>query len=292
MALTLSVIITGLTVGGYYCLVALGLQMTYSGTRVLNFAQGDIAAFGGLVYFQLTTTDHLDAWGALAIIIPVGFVFGVLVQMFLWPFMRRAGVEFVAGVATIGLSFVIEGLLEMRYGPDSVVAQPFAGGAPWTVLGVAIQRQDVIVIVAAAVGVTLLFLLYRFTRVGLIIRANASNGEGAQVIGLGVTRVRIIVFGLAAALSAGAGALVAPLVGTSFQSGQAALLIAFVALVLGGTRSAVATAIGAVLLSLIQSAVGATSAGPYSDVVIFGILLAALLIRPEGIAVRQSLVRR
>jgi branched-subunit amino acid ABC-type transport system permease component len=155
-----------------------------------------------------------------------------------------------------------------------------------------VPRQDVIVIAAAVVGVVALFLLFRFTRVGLIIRANASNGEGAQIVGLGVTRVRAIVFGVAGALSAAAGALVAPLVGTSFQSGQEVLLISFVALVLGGTRSAVATAIGAVGLSLVQSAVGATSIGAYSDVVIFGIMLAALLVRPEGIAVRRSLVRR
>jgi branched-chain amino acid transport system permease protein len=292
MTLTIAVIITGLTVGAYYCLVALGLQMTYSGTRVLNFAQGDIAAFGGLLYFQLTSYDHIDAWGALAIIVPAGFVVGVLLQMLLWPFLRRAEVEFVAGVATIGVSFAIEGLLEMRYGADAVVAPPFVGGSPWSLFGAAVPRQDVIVTIAAVVGVTALFLLYRFTRIGLIIRANASNGEGARIVGLGITRVRVIVFGVAAALSAVAGALVAPLVGTSFQSGQEVLLISFVALVLGGTRSAVATAIGAVGLSLIQSAVGATSIGPYSDVVIFGILLAALLIRPEGIAVRRSLVRR
>jgi branched-chain amino acid transport system permease protein len=292
MTLTLDIIVTGLTVGAYYCLVALGLQMTYSGTRVLNFAQGDIAAFGGLIYFQLTVNDHINAWLALAIILPVGFVLGVLVQFALWPFLRRAHVEFVAGVATIGLSFAIEGLLEMKFGADSEVAQPFVGGSPWSLFGAAVPRQDVIVIVAAAIGVTALFLLYRFTRVGLIIRANASNGEGAQIVGLGVTRVRSIVFGVAAALSAVAGALVAPLVGTSFQSGQEVLLISFVALVLGGTRSAVATAIGAVGLSLVQSAVGATSIGAYSDVVIFGILLCALLVRPEGIAVRRSLVRR
>ncbi|HEV8064504.1 MAG TPA: branched-chain amino acid ABC transporter permease, partial [Acidimicrobiales bacterium] len=203
-----------------------------------------------------------------------------------------AHVEFVAGVATIGLSFAIEGLLEMKYGADSVVAAPFVGGAPWFLFGAALPRQDVIVMAAAAIGVAALFSLYRFTRIGLIIRANASNSEGAQIVGLGVTRVRVIVFGVAGALSAAAGALVAPLVGTSFQSGQEVLLISFVALVLGGTRSAVATAVGAIVLSLVQSGVGATSIGPYSDVIIFGILLAALLVRPEGIAVRRSLVRR
>jgi branched-chain amino acid transport system permease protein len=292
VTLTLDIIVTGLTVGAYYCLVALGLQMTYSGTRVLNFAQGDIAAFGGLLYFQLSVVEHIDAWLSLAIVLPAGFVVGVLVQTLLWPFLRRAQVEFVAGVATIGLSFAIEGLLEMKFGPDADVAQPFVGGSPWILFGAAVPRQDVIVIAAAVVGVVALFLLFRFTRVGLIIRANASNGEGAQIVGLGVTRVRAIVFGVAGALSAAAGALVAPLVGTSFQSGQEVLLISFVALVLGGTRSAVATAIGAVGLSLVQSAVGATSIGAYSDVVIFGIMLAALLVRPEGIAVRRSLVRR
>jgi branched-subunit amino acid ABC-type transport system permease component len=292
MTLVLGIIITGLTVGAYYCLVALGLQMTYSGTRVLNFAQGDIAAFGGLLFYELTTNDHINAWLALLIVVPVGFVVGILVQWVLWPFLHRAEVEFIAGIATIGLSIAIEGLLEMKFGSDAVVAQPFVGGAPWNFFGVAVPRQDVIVIVAAVIGVSALFLLYRFTRVGLMIRANASSGEGAQIVGLGITRVRMMVFGVAASLSAVAGALVAPLVGTSFQSGQAVLLIAFVALVLGGPQSAVATAIGAVLLSLVQSAVGATSIGPYSDVVLFGILLAALLIRPEGIAVRRSLVRR
>jgi len=293
VTLVVGIIVTGLVVGGYYSLIVLGLQMTYAGTRVLNFAQGDVAAFGGLLYWQLSSQDHVNGWVCLVLLVPVGFAVGAIFRVVLSPFLRgqRQG-ELVVGIATIGLSFVVEGLLELKFGPNVEVAQPLVGGAPWVFFGAAIPRQDVVVMAGAAIAVVMLFMLFRYTRVGLVMRANAVNREGALIVGVSVARIGIIVFGIAGAISAVGGGLLVPVTGVDFGSGQDVLLIAFTALVLGGIRSAPATAIGAVVISLIQAGLAATPLEPYGDVVIFGILLLALLIRPEGIAVRRALVRR
>jgi branched-subunit amino acid ABC-type transport system permease component len=292
MAYWIGVLIAGVSVGGYYCLVALGLQITYSGTRVLNFAQGDIAAFGGMLYWYLTGQDNWNPWLALLVVAPAGFALGALIQLVLRPFLSREAAILTTGVVTIGLSFAIEGAIQMLFGSDSELGVPLIGGGNWRVLGAVVDRQNVVIVVGAALFVLGLFLLLKYSRVGLVIRANAASAEGSAIVGVGVNRIQLLVFAGGAAMSAVAGALVSPLLGANFQSGQQVLLISFIALVLGGLTSAVTTAVGAVALAVAQAVLGTTSLGTYQNLVLFGLFLLALLIRPQGIATRKALARR
>lgn len=284
MTLVFGVAATGIALGAYYVLIALGLYITYAGTRVINFAQGAVAALGGLTFYALTVTHGLDRWLALPVVALLGFLAGSVMHLSLTPFMRRPDAFWAAGIATIGLSFVLEGIMLLRFGASTFISEPFVAGGPWILGDVAIPRQQVVVFVGAALATASLYALFQHTRIGLMLRANAASHEGAQVVGLHVTQLGAMVFGLAGALSAIAGALASPLLGTNFENGQVSLFVAFTALVLGGMGSAAAAAMGAFALALIQSVVAATPIGQFGNVALFAVLVLVLVVRPAGLA--------
>jgi branched-chain amino acid transport system permease protein len=290
MHLALSVVVAGIAVGAYYCLVTLALQMTYSGTRVLNFAQGDMAAAGGLGFWWLTSQEHLNDWLALGLVIVAGFVAGTIVCGLLTPFFKRSEIQ--AGVATIAISFAIQGLLQRSLGATTEVPNPLLSGNAWHWGSVVVVREDAVLVVGAIIVVGLLYALFRFTTVGLLIRASAASIEGARVSGVNEHVVRLIVFGVSGAISAAAGAMISPIIGASYAEGVDVLLIAFVAAALGGLGSVATATIGALGLSIVKQGVAVSSAGQYQNVALFLLLAAVLIVRPQGLGQRTVTVRR
>ena len=290
MNLTISVLVTGVAVGAYYCLVTLALQLTYSGTRVLNFALGDMAAAGGLSFWWLTTEQNVNGWLALVIVIVGGFITGGIMCGLLTPFFKSA--EMVAGVATIAISFALQGLLERGFGANTQVPGPLLSGPPWHWGSAVIVREDGVLVIGALIVIGLLYALFRFTTIGLLIRASAANSEGARVSGVNENFVRLVVFGVSGAIAACAGAMISPIVGASYDGGTNVLLIAFIAAALGGLGSVTTATIGALALSIVKQGVAVSSVGQYQEVALFIILAVVLIVRPQGLGQRVLKVRR
>lgn len=276
-----AIIATGLAVGALYALLAMGLQLSYSGTDVLNFAHGDVAVSGAFCYWYMTTQAHISGWLALMVSIVSGAIAGAIVYLVLRIYSAKS--TLIASIASIAISFVIQGVLQYSFGSEPKISQPLLAGNPIHLGSTVVPRQNLVVMGAAVVLGAALFLVINKSRLGLSVRATFDNSEAARTIGVSVFGVQLAVFMLGGLASFTAGAVVAPIIGASFASGLGMVVAAFMATVLGGLGRLWMAGVGGLLLGLIQSVIGSTSAGQYTQTVLFGLLMVALLLRPQGV---------
>lgn len=279
---------SGIATGAFFALLAMALQMTYSASGVLNFAQGDLAVGGAFAFWALTSQAGINVIASLLITVLIGFGVGLAVFSVVRLFTSRSALE--ASLATIAISFALEGIFQYVYGSQTNVAAPLMAGAPVHILGAVVPRQNIAIVVLAIVVAVAVLLILRTTRLGLMVRMVASNREGARSVGVSITQVQGAVFAIGGAISFAAGAAVVPITGASFVSGQTLIVTSFVAMVLGGLGGLWTAAAGGLVLGILQSYLGTTSAGTYTETVLFIILMAVLLLRPNGLFSRRAAV--
>jgi branched-chain amino acid transport system permease protein len=274
--------------GAFYALLAMALQMTYSGTGMLNFAQGDLAIGGAYSYYVLNYSHHINSWVALIITMGFGAVAGSLVFLILWKFLGRSSLE--ATLASVGISFALEGGYQYFFGSNILLPNPIMAGAPLHMFGSVVPRGNIIIVAVAIVMLASLFVLMKRTRLGLMIRSVASNPYGARAMGISDNRTRGVVFALGGVLSFGAGALIGSTIGASSGGGQLLIVSAFVGAVVGGLGSSWTAALGGLVLGALQTYLGATSAGTFTETWTFALLMIVLLVMPKGLFGRSDVV--
>jgi branched-chain amino acid transport system permease protein len=278
-------IISGIVVGSFYALMAIALQLSYAGTKVLNFAQGDLVVVGSFLLYSLITA-HVNQWVAFVLLVPAGFVIGAIFEViFVQPFLKRSLLE--SALATLGGALILEGILLEFYGPSARAIPAFIAGEWHSPLGI-ITYQSIfsLIISLVVIGGGAVLASGRW---GLVIRANADNPYAATLLGVSSRRAAIIAFGLGGAISALAGGLLIAVNGPSFDSGQQYILTAFTAALLGGLGNIGASAVGGLALGFIGALVQLTGIANYSFTITWGILLAVLLLRPSGLLGRAEL---
>jgi branched-subunit amino acid ABC-type transport system permease component len=277
MSLTVIVVVSGITTGCFYALVGLGLQITYSTNRMLNFAQGDIVVGGMFLLWTFTQTLHLPAVLALLLLLPVGFVGGALYDLAVFrPLARRP--LLVAAQGPIAAGFALRGLYAFAFGANALSITPIINKT-LRIGGSAISAQELFVVGGLVVCVAALFAFMRLTWTGRAMRATAQNREGASVVGISNSRMSTIAVGISGAVSAFAGGLVAPILGISFDEGLQLTLIAFVAAVLGGLDSPIGIGTGALFVGLVIALAAAVNLSAYTSTVLFVVLLVAMFFR-------------
>jgi branched-chain amino acid transport system permease protein len=285
-------VVAGLASGGIYASLALALVLIYRTTRVINFAQGEMAMFTTFVAWTLM--DHgLPFWPAFVLTLAIAFVGGVAIERIVIRPVEGAPVLTVV-IVTIGLALLFSGLASALWGSDVKSFRSAFSTRAIDVGGVAVSVQDIGVIAVSIVIVLVLWLFFRFTKLGLALRAAAVNPDESRLVGIRVGWMLALGWGLAAVLGAVAGMLVAPTVFLEPNMMRAILLYAFAAAVLGGMDSPVGAVIGGLAFGVIQNLVetyieevGATLRLP----VALALLLLVLLVRPQGIFGRAA-VRR
>jgi branched-chain amino acid transport system permease protein len=278
-------VVSGIASGGIYAALALALVLIHRATGVINFSQGEMATFSAYIAWTLTTNHGWPYWPAFFFTLAVSFAGGVGVHRTLIRPVERGSVLRVV-IVTIGLLIGINGLTTFIWtGEQRHLQSPF-GTQTIDLGGVAISFQDLGTIGVTLALVALLWLLFRFTKLGLAMRAVAVNPDEARLVGVRVSWMLAIGWGLAAVLGAVAGLLSAPSVGLDPSLMQAILIYAFAAAVLGGIDSPVGAVVGGLLLGVILNLlgvyvdfVGADLRLPAALVVI----LVVLLVRPAGI---------
>ena len=277
----LQLAINGISVGAIYALVALGLTLTYKATEVLNFAHGDLLMLASFIGWGLITAWQWSFWLALpATLLLVGAASWTLER----GVMRRiAGQPQFAGVMlTIGLAFMIRGAVSMGFGPESRKFEtPFSGSN--THFGPLVVTDLNLAILGAALLVTsALFLFLRRTALGIAIQAASQDQLAAYLSGIRVKRLNSLVWGLAGALAALAGMLLAPITLVDISL-WFVLLKSLAALVLGGFGSAPGAIVGGLLIGLIESFAGVYAPGSIKDVVAYIVLIVVLVVWPRGL---------
>jgi branched-chain amino acid transport system permease protein len=285
-------VVAGLASGGVYASLALALVLIYRSTRVVNFAQGEMATFTTFVAWALI--DHgLPFWGAFFVTLAIAFVGGVAIERVVIRPVESAPVVTVV-IVTIGLALLLNGLAFAIWGGEvKKFPSPFST-RPIHVGGVAFSIQDLGVIGVSIALVICLAAFFRFTKLGLGLRAAATNPAESRLVGIRVGWMLALGWGLAAMLGAVAGMMVAPSVFLDPNMMRAILLYAFAAAVLGGLDSPLGAVVGGLALgvglNLLETYVGFV--GPELRLPAgLAVLLLVLLIRPSGIFGREA-VRR
>ena len=278
---------SGIVFGMVYAAVALSLVLIWRGTRVVNFAQGGMAMFTTFVAIEVIYRTH-SYWAGFFVALAAGLVLGAASELtVVRPTIGKPPLNVV--IVTIGLLVLLEGLAGIFYGgqlrsfPSAFSVTGLKVGG--TSLGV--SRNDVFVVVAVLVATLALGVMFRYTTAGLRMRAAAFNATIARLSGIRVARVLTVGWALAGLLGALAGVLVSPSIFLSPNSMDTIFVYGFTAAVIGGLDSAVGAVVGGLFLGVALSYVGGYVGGSVGSeippLVALGILVAVLMIRPDGL---------
>jgi len=291
MQLFLEFTFSGIAFGMVYAAIALSLVLIWRGTRILNFSQGGMAMFTS--YIALIVINHTgNYWVGFVVALACGLALGAVVErLFVRPVENKPPLNAV--IVTIGVLVVLEGLAGIIYGgqfrsfPPAFSVSGLKVGS--TNLGV--SRNDVFIAVAVLVVSLLLALMFRYTTLGLRLRATAFNANVARLLGVRIGRVLTLGWALAGLIGALAGVLVTPSTFLFPNSMDQIFVFGFTAAVIGGLDSPVGAIVGGLILGLALSYVGGYLGG---DLIALGSLAAlalVLMIRPSGLFSTTS-VRR
>jgi len=278
----LNLLVSGLTLGAIYALVALGFNLVFRMTGIIDFAQGDKVVLGGLIGLTLLNAGLSQTAILLVVILAVGLVLGVIYDwVAILPTQRHGAIAAVA--ATVGMSLVFANGHALIWGPDARPFPPVVDGTI-DVAGLRITYQSVAVwLVLALVAIGLGVLMER-TRVGRGMIAASTDALAATAVGINVTKARAISFALAFGLATVAGVLVAPITLAGGGSlGISLTLKGFTGAILGGLDSTTGVVVGALLLGVVESQIAVFLPSGYVDPVVFALLIVVLLLMPNGL---------
>src|SRR5438105_11895951 len=291
----LQILAFALANGGIYALIALGYTMVYGIIELINFAHGDVFAFGTFLSASLIPIFGLaegQAFGpgtALALVVVfvvtmlVCGVLNVSIDRIAYRPLRNAP-RLAPLITAVGMSFFLEGVLFLWKGPATVHFPNILPQWTTTVGGVFFGLKDIFVIITAAILVALLAFFINRTRLGKAMRATAQDRDAAQLMGIDINRTIAATFFIGALL-AGAGGIIYGLYYNTvyYQLGFRTGLIAFTAAVFGGIGNIPGAAIGGLIIGLTAAFSDSYIGGKWTTVVIFGILIGVLVFRPTGL---------
>jgi branched-chain amino acid transport system permease protein len=285
--------VQGLALGSVYGILALALVLIYRATHVINFAQGELAMATTYIAWQLIQWG-LSYWEAFFATLAIAFVLGTVLQVtLLRPVQHRSVIAAV--IVTVGLFILIDGVVTWIWGSELKYMPPPFERKAYDVGGVAISRLDLGIFAVVLISVLLVWALFRFTKLGLGMRAAALRPAAAAFVGVRVDRMLAIGWGLAAVLGAVAGLMAEP--SQFFLSPplmQSILVYAFAAAVLGGLESPAGAVVGGLVigvsLSLVVQYVPKITTTLQTPVA-FAVLIIVLLLKPSGLF-GQRQVRR
>jgi len=279
------VVISGLLAGSLYAMVALGLGLVFGVMRVLNVAHGPLLMLGAYTTFGLFQWLGLNPYLSLLVSMPALFVVGVVLQRLL---VRRVvdAPELSSLLLTFGVSIALVNLAQLAFTSDVRSVEYLTGSF---VLGpFAFSKSRVIACAFALVITAGAFWFLGQTRLGKAIRAVSQSREVAQVCGINVQRIHMITFGVASALAAAGGTLIAVMVAIQPEMGQVYTFKSFLVIVLGGAGNYPGALLGGLLLGLIEQLSSLFLTTQVNEAVAYVLLVLVLLVRPTGLLKGRS----
>src|SRR3970282_1503747 len=274
-------LLSGLTVGAIYALVALGFSIIYNASHVINFAQGEFVMIGGMATASLLGAGLPLAFAALGAVALSALVGMALARFAVQP-ARGASVVTVI-IISIGVSILLRGLASIVWDKRIHALPAFSGDQPINVAGATLAPQSLWVIGVTALAVAALWGFFNRTLTGKAILAVSHNRLAAQLVGISVQRVLLVSFALSAALGALAGILIGPITFTSWDVGRLLGPKAFAAAILGGMGSGPGAVVGGLTLGLLESLGAGYVSSAYKDAIAFIVMLAVLMLLPGGL---------
>lgn len=274
-------LLNGLTIGGVYSLVALGLTLVYGILHVPNFAHGALYMAGAFVAFYFMESLGLNYWLAMLGSAAVVAVLSMLAERLVFHPLRNAP-PLHDMIAAIGILLFLEAGAQAIWGADFHRMQSPYGNLV-EVFGLTTVGQRLLIIAGAVVLVAVLHLFLTRTTTGLTIIAMAQNRDGAALVGIDATRVTLLVFAISGALAAVAAVLYSPINLVYPAMGHLVITKAFVIIILGGMGSFPGAIVGGLIIGLAEAFGGFYFSTNYKDLIAFVLLVVILSVRPQGL---------
>ena len=280
----ISYLISGLSLGSIYALIALGYTMVYGIAKMLNFAHGDVIMVGGYVVFTVMSTMQMPVWVAILASIIVCTVMGVTIEKIAYKPLRGASPLSVL-ITAIGVSYLLQNLALLIFGSSSQNFQSIVSIPPLKLNDqLVISGETIVTLVVTVVIMVSLTLFINKTKRGQAMLAVSEDRGAAQLMGVNVNGTISLTFAIGSGLAAVAGMLMCsqyPLLDA--YTGQMPGIKAFIAAVFGGIGSIPGAMIGGLLLGIIENLSKAYISSQLADVIVFLVLILMLLIKPTGI---------
>jgi branched-chain amino acid transport system permease protein len=283
----LKVIASGLFTGLVYGLSALGLSVIFGVMRVVNFAHGEMMVLGMFAAVLLFRWFGIEPLWAVPVVGALLFALGYVLQAGVVNRLIQAP-EHMQFLLMASVAIVLLNLCLMLFGPNAQNVPLAWSYDSWEIAGLVLDKTRVLAALAALVLAGLLFAFFRFSKTGTAIRACADNFHGAQVVGLNVYRLYAFTFGIGAACVGAAGAIVLMLVDVHPHLAVEYTLLAFVIVIVGGLGSQVGALVGGMLIGASEAIAALLLSPSLKSLVSFGLLIAVLLFRPQGLLGRKS----
>ena len=285
MAEFMQFLLSGVTVGAVYALVALGFTIIYNASDVVNFAQGEFVMLGGMItVFAYQAGIPLALAAILAILVTAAI--GVALNKLAIEPARGAPVVSLI-IITIGASIFIRGLTQIIFDKQLHRFPAFSGDTPIAIAGATILPQSLWVIAGALAVFIGLWLFFTKTLTGRAVLATANNRIAAQLVGINTRYIMTLSFALSAAIGALAGVLVTPIMLTSYDVGISLALKGFAAAMLGGMGNPKGALVGGLLLGVLEAMTAGYISSQYKDAAAFVVILGVLFAMPQGIFGRK-----
>ena len=279
----LQLVISGVAQGCIYGLIALGFVLIYKATETVSFAQGELMMLGAFFGLAAMGSMGFPFWVAVLSAIAAMAVFGLLLEMVvIRPILGQPAFSIV--MLTIGIGYVARGLVTMLPGIGTethTLPVPYKDQT-WNVAGLVLNVEQMVVIVSTAVLCALLYAVFRYTRVGIAMQAASQNQLAAWYMGIPVKRLNTLAWGLASAVAAVAGLLLAPITFVHANMGFIGLK-AFPAAVVGGFGSLPGAIAGGLVIGVAESLSGFYLPEGFKDTAPYIVVLVMLVVLPNGL---------
>ena len=289
MSELLQFLLSGVTVGAVYALVALGFTIIYNASDIVNFAQGEFVMLGGMItVFASAAGLPLPLAAMVAIVLTAGI--GVALNRLAIEPARGAPVVSLI-IVTIGASIFLRGMAQIVFDKQLHRFPSISGDVPFELFGATILPQSLWVMAGAVAVFGGLWLFFTRTLTGRAVLATSNNRLAAQLVGINTGWVMTLSFALSAAIGALAGVLITPITLTSYDVGIALALKGVAAAMLGGMGSPKGALAGGILLGVLEALTAGYVSSQYKDAVAFVVILGVLFAMPQGLFGAKSTER-
>ena len=280
----LSYLISGISLGSVYAIIALGYTMVYGIAKMLNFAHGDIIMIGGYVSFVAVSSLGLNPWIAMVIAMAVCTLLGVLIERFAYKPLRQA-TSLAVLITAIGVSYLLQNAALLIWGANPKVYTPIISGTLNLFGGkLSVSYISLLTVAACIIIMIALTVFTSKSKLGKAMRACSEDKGAALLMGINVNRTISLTFAIGSALAAIAGVLLCSSYPTLMPTtGSMPGIKAFTAAVFGGIGSIPGAFIGGILLGVIEALAKAYISTQLSNSIVFAVLIIVLLVRHVGL---------
>ncbi len=278
----ITTLLNGLSAGGTYAMIALGYTMVYGIAKMLNFAHGDVIMVGGYTVAVFFNAGGHPLLGTL-LAVAICTVLGVTIERVAYRPLRGASPLAVL-ITAIGISYMLQALAQIIFGPNGKKAD-YLNFDNIEAFGISFETSTVITVVCSAIIMVVLSLFVKYTKTGRAMIAVSEDRGAAELMGISVNKIITITFAIGSALAAVAGFFMLWKVGSvNPTTGALPGIKAFAAAVIGGIGSLPGAMLGGLLMGVVEAFSNSSEAiSPYTDAIVFAVLIVILLVRPSGI---------